>query len=128
MIIAIGIDLIEIGRVEKIFARRGPRFRDRVFTEREIEYCEAQRPVFPSYAVRFAAKEAVMKALGSGWSGGVRWHDIEVLRDRTGPPRVALAGRALELFESLGATRTHLSLSHSSELAIAQVVLESATA
>jgi holo-[acyl-carrier protein] synthase len=124
MIIAIGIDLIDIARVRDSLVRSGRHFRDRVFTPKEIEYCEARPSSFQSYAARFAAKEAVMKALGTGWFQGVRWLDIEVLRDETGPPYLRLAGRALELFEAKGARKSHLSLAHSRGMAIAQVVFE----
>ena len=124
MIVAIGIDVIEIARVEEVMSRRGARFRDRVFTEKEIGYCESLGAPYPSYAARFAAKEAVMKALGTGWTGGIGFQQIEVLRDEAGAPSIQLTGPALDRFQALGATRIHLSLSHSRELAMAQIVLE----
>lgn len=124
MIVAIGIDLIEISRIEEVFARRGDRFRDRVFAEGEISYCERQASKFASYAARFAAKEAVMKALGTGWSDGVGWRDVEVVRGSKGAPVLQLHGRALERMNEIGATKAHLSLTHSGNLAMAQVVLE----
>jgi len=123
VIVAIGIDIIEIARIEEAFSTRGLRFRDRIFTAAEIDYCESRGAKFASYAARFAAKEAVMKALGTGWGDGVRWRDIEVVRG-SGAPTIVLSGRALELFRELGAKKVHLSLSHSREVAIAQVVLE----
>ena len=125
MIVAIGIDIVEIARIEEVFARRGTRFRDRVFTEAEIAYCEPRGSRFASYAARFAAKEAMMKALGTGWAKGVAWRDVEVLRGEKGAPSVNLRGRALECFNGLGARKAHISMSHSRDLAIAQVVLES---
>lgn len=125
MIVAIGIDLIEIARIEEVFARRGDRFRARVFTEGEISYCEARASRLASYAARFAAKEAAMKALGTGWSEGVGWKDIEVVRVASDAPALQLSGRALERMREIGANRAHVSLSHSGDLAIAQVVLES---
>ena len=124
MIIATGIDLIEISRIAEVFARQGERFRRRVFTETEIEYCEGRASRIASYAARFAAKEAAMKALKTGWADGVAWHDIEVVRDEQGAPSLRLRGRALEVMTRLGATKTHLSLTHSNDLAMAQVILE----
>ena len=124
MIIAIGIDIIEIARVEEVFSRRGERFRKRVFTEGEIDYCERRASRMSSYAARFAAKEAAMKALGTGWSDGVRWRDIEVVRGETGAPALHLHGRALERLGEIGARRAHLSLTHSEQIAMAEVILE----
>ena len=126
MIVAIGIDLVEIARLEMVLARRGERFRSRVFTDGEISYCErrASAAKFASYAARFAAKEAVMKALGTGWSDGVGWKDVEVVNELSGAPSIQLHGRALERMREIGASRVHLSLSHSGDLAVAQAVLE----
>ena len=124
MIVAIGIDLVEIARIEEVFARRGDRFRARVFTEGEISYCERRASKFASYAARFAAKEAAMKALGTGWSEGVGWTDVEVVSEPSGAPVLQLHRRALERMREIGATRAHISLTHSGDLAIAQVVLE----
>lgn len=124
MIVAIGIDLVEITRIEEVFARRAERFRDRVFAEGEISYCERRASKFASYAARFAAKEAVMKALGTGWSDGVGWKDIEVVSGSSGAPALQLHGRAFERLNEIGATKVHLSLTHSGNLAIAQVILE----
>jgi holo-[acyl-carrier protein] synthase len=124
MIIAIGIDIIEIARIEEVFARQGERFRKRVFTDSEAAYCESRASRPSSYAARFAAKEAAMKALGTGWSDGVRWRDIEVVRKEKGAPTLQLHGRALERMREIGARRAHLSLTHSRDLAMAQVILE----
>ncbi|HET8677474.1 MAG TPA: holo-ACP synthase [Blastocatellia bacterium] len=124
MIIAIGIDIIEIARIEEVFSRQGERFRKRVFTEGEIDYCERRASRMSSYAARFAAKEAAMKALGTGWSDGVRWRDIEVVRGETGAPALHLHGRALERLGEIGARRAHLSLTHSEQIAMAEVILE----
>lgn len=124
MIIATGIDLVEIARVQEALERHGERFRDRVFTEAEIDYCERQALRFASYAARFAAKEAAMKALGTGWAGGVRWRDIEVIRDDAGAPAIQFSGRAFDIFTEIGARRVHLSISHTDQLAIAQVIIE----
>ncbi|MEW6210136.1 MAG: holo-ACP synthase [Acidobacteriota bacterium] len=124
MIVSTGIDLVEISRIEEIFLQRGNRFRDRVFTPDEIDYCESVASRFASYAARFAAKEAAMKALGTGWAEGVAWREIEVVRDERGSPKLKLSGRALERMKTLGATRAHISLTHSRNIAAAQVVLE----
>lgn len=104
---------------------RTPRFRERVFTGRERDYCEARGAAAAQhYAARFAAKEAALKALGTGWSGGVGWRDVEVVNDSSGRPGLVLRGAALELFRLSGATRLHLSLSHTAEHAVAHVLLE----
>jgi holo-[acyl-carrier protein] synthase len=124
MIIAIGIDIVEISRIEATFNRQGERFRRRVFTDAETDYCESVFAKFASYAARFAAKEAAMKALGTGWTDGVAFREIEVMRDEKGAPSLALSGRALERLRELGANRVHLSLSHSGDMAIAQVIME----
>jgi holo-[acyl-carrier protein] synthase len=124
MIVAIGIDLVEITRIQEVFARRGERFRARVFTEGEIQYCERRASRFASYAARFAAKEAAMKALGTGWAKGLGWTDVEVVSDPNGAPALQLHRRALERMREIGATRAHISLTHSGDLAIAQVLLE----
>lgn len=125
MIAAIGIDIVEISRVEQSIERQGSRFKERVFTASEIAYCEARPSRAASYAARFAAKEALMKALGTGWGDGVGWQQVEVVSGERGAPSISLSGRALELLNELGATRVHLSLSHSDKMAIAQVILES---
>src|SRR6185503_13036868 len=103
MIVATGIDIVEISRIEEILAQRGERFRSRVFTEAEIEYCESRTSKSESYAARFAAKEAVMKALGTGWAEGIAWRDIEVIRAETGAPSLRLSGRAFERLGKIGA-------------------------
>ncbi|HEX8090989.1 MAG TPA: holo-ACP synthase [Blastocatellia bacterium] len=124
MIVAIGIDIVEVARVEEIFARRGDRFRDRVFTRGEIAYCEGRASRVESYAARFAAKEAVMKALGTGWGGGVGWQDIEVVSPDTGAPSIQLHRHALERMSAMGARKAHISLTHSRGVAMAQIILE----
>jgi holo-[acyl-carrier protein] synthase len=124
MIVAIGIDIVEIPRIEEKLSQGNTRFLNRVFTVGEIEYCEKRGSKFASYAARFAAKEAVMKALGTGWGDGVGWKEIEVVNDEAGKPKINLTGRALEKFNELGARTTHVSLSHSKDSAIAQVIFE----
>jgi holo-[acyl-carrier protein] synthase len=128
VIVSIGIDIIEVGRVREVLSRT-PRFRERVFTEGERAYCDGRGPVVAAkhYAARFAAKEAALKALGTGWSGQIAWQDVEVLRRDEGVPALLFHNRVRELFEQSGATHAHLSLSHTSEHAIAQVIFERRT-
>ena len=124
MIISIGIDIIEVARIREVL-RRTPRFAERVYTSAERAYCESRGAVAAQhYAARFAAKEAALKAFQTGWRGGISWQDVEVSSLESGAPLLAFHGRVEELFVSSGATVAHLSLSHTSEHAIAQVVLE----
>lgn len=124
MIVSIGIDIIEVHRVQETIART-PRFAERVFTEAERAYCESRGAVAAQhYAARFAAKEAALKALQTGWSGGIGWQDIEVTAKESGAPLLLFHGRARELYEQSGATSAHLSIAHTTEHAVAQVVLE----
>ena len=126
MIVGIGIDLCEVARMRR--ALKGPagaRFGARVFTAAERAYCEGRRATrFESYAARFAAKEAAMKALGTGWARGVRWRDVEVVGARGAAPRLALHGRAAKLARGRGCTRWHVSLSHTAATAVAWVIAE----
>jgi holo-[acyl-carrier protein] synthase len=117
--------MIEVERMRATL-KRTPRFVERVFTLAERDYCDSRGAlVAPQhYAARFAAKEAALKALGTGWSGGISWQDVEITRNDAGAPAIIFHRRALELFQLSGATRAHLSLSHTSEHAIAQVILE----
>jgi holo-[acyl-carrier protein] synthase len=122
MIVGIGIDLIEIHRVKK--AVENPAFVNRVFTQAEQTYCNGRgRQSAASYAARFAAKEAVMKALGTGLAGGGTWQDIEVLPDEQGKPIMSLTGVFGQLAAKLGVACIHVSLSHAQEYATAQVLL-----
>ena len=116
---------MEVRRIAASIKRFGPRFTDRVFTPDEIRYCESKANKAERYAARFAAKEAAMKAIGTGWKRGVTWRDIEVRRTPGERPTIVLKGRASEFFQKLGATRAHLSITHTEEYAFAQVVLES---
>jgi holo-[acyl-carrier protein] synthase len=121
MIVGVGVDIIEVSRIRQALAnpRTGERFRDRVFTEEERAYCSRRHNAGESFAARFAAKEATMKALGRSFG----WQEIEVLR-QTGAPSLKLQGRALQQADKLGVTRLHLSLSHTAASAIAYVVAE----
>ena len=124
MIISIGIDIIEVARICEVLLRT-PRFADRVFTAAERNYCDLRGAVAAQhYAARFAAKEAALKALQTGWRGGISWQDVEVSARESGAPYLIFTGEVRTVFEKFGATATHLSLSHTSEHAIAQVILE----
>jgi len=124
MIVSTGIDIVEVYRIRETLERT-PRFRERVFTESERGYCDAKGAASgESYAARFAAKEAVFKALKTGWRGNLSWQDVEVTITPLGAPEILLRGKAAELFASSEANRIHVSLSHTSEHAIAQVILE----
>jgi holo-[acyl-carrier protein] synthase len=121
-IIGVGLDATEIDRIAEMVERYGDRFLRRVFTDNEIAYCQQKRDFASSYAARFAAKEAAMKALGTGQSRGVHWRGIEVVR-RHGPPRLAFHGGAAAQLQKMGATSSVVTLTHSRDLAIAHVML-----
>ncbi len=122
-VIAHGVDLVEIARIEAMLRQHGQRFTGRCFTEGEQAYAEAGRRVRAQrYAARFACKEAVLKALGTGWREGISWRDVEVRRDPSGQPQVALSGRCALLATRLGIDRWHVSLSHTPGNAMASVI------
>jgi holo-[acyl-carrier protein] synthase len=124
MILSIGIDIVEVYRIAETLART-PRFTERVFTVAERAYCDAKGVAAPqSYAGRFAAKEAFLKALKTGWRGKITWHDIEIVSDADGVPSLHISGEAATLFEKTGAVRSHISISHTTEHAVAQVIFE----
>lgn len=122
-VIGIGTDLIRIDRIRIAAERWKDRFVYRVFTETERRYCFERASPYASLAARFAVKEAVLKALGTGWSDGIRWVDIEVRNDSSGRPSAAVGGRAGQLLRQRGATSIHISLSHDGEYAVGQAVL-----
>lgn len=116
--------MIEVYRIRETIERT-PRFVERVFTGRERAYCDAKgAAAAQSYAARFAAKEACLKALKTGWRGHITWHDIEISNDENGVPSIEIRGAAREVLKNLGANSIHLSLSHTTEHAIATVILE----
>lgn len=124
MIVSIGIDIVEVYRIAETL-QRTPRFGERVFTGAERAYCNAKgAAAAQSYAGRFAAKEAFLKALKTGWRGKITWHDIEILSDDQGVPTLHISGEASTLFTNSGATHMHLSISHTTEHAVAQVIFE----
>ncbi len=124
MIVGSGIDLVEIGRIQQSVERFGQRFLDRVYTAAEQAYCQRKRQSAESLAARFAAKEAGAKALGTGISRGVNWLEIEVVREPGGRPTLHFHGRAAEIAARMGVTHTALSITHTSTLSMASVVLE----
>jgi len=124
MIVGTGIDITEVPRIAQSIERFGERFLNRVFTEGERRFCDAKANRVERYAARFAAKEAAMKAIGTGWNHGVTFRDIEVTRQAGSRPTIAFHGKAAEFAGKLGTTGIALSLSHTAEYAIAQVILE----
>ena len=128
MIVSIGIDIVEVYRIRETLERT-PRFTERVFTEKERAYCDAKGAASAqSYAARFAAKEAFLKALKTGWRGKITWQDMEILNDTQGVPSLEIKGEARKLLENLGANKIHLSISHTTDHAVAQVVVVAALA
>ena len=124
MIYGIGIDLIEIERMQRAITRTGARLIERLYTDVEQDYCCTQHPPYACYAARFAAKEAFLKALGTGLRQHMRWRDMEVWRDGLGKPSLRLYGYLHERCMAAEIRHIHLSLSHSATCAIAQVILE----
>ncbi|MGH9948428.1 MAG: holo-ACP synthase [Pyrinomonadaceae bacterium] len=124
MIISTGIDIVEVYRIAETMART-PRFTERVFTAAEREYCDAKGvAAAQSYAGRFAAKEAFLKALKTGWRGKIGWQDIEIVNDADGVPSLKINGEAAKLLAEIGAESVHISISHTAEHAVAQVIFE----
>ena len=124
MIIGLGVDIAEVDRIEEAIKRHGRAFLERIFTASEIAYCERHRNRFERYAGRFAAKEAAMKALGTGWASGVRWVDIEVTRLESGKPTLTLHGATRQHADRQGVRRAILSITHSGNTAFAEVIFE----
>lgn len=124
MIKGIGIDTIELERVARVYGEYGQKFLDRILTDAEREYVARWADPVPRIAGRFAAKEACMKALGTGWGAGVRWRDIEVRRGPAGAPVAHLSGRAAERLAELGASHVHCTISHSNDHAMAMIIIE----
>lgn len=124
MIVGLGVDIAEVARVKTAIERYGETFLRRVYAPKEREYCEQFKNKYERYAGRFAAKEAAMKALGTGWSRGVRWVDVEVSRQRGGRPTIVLAGEAKNVAERLGVKHIALSITHTDTQALAQVIFE----
>lgn len=124
MIFGIGIDIIEVSRMDKQISGDGSSFQKRIFTEHEINYCETKKNKAQHYAARFSAKEAFFKAIGTGWRNGLTWQEIEIINDDLGKPVIVLHGKAKEFIEKNLIKNIHLSLSHVKETAVAVVILE----
>jgi len=125
VIVGIGIDLAEVDRIREAIERHGRRFIERIYTEKEIAYVERKANKFERYAARFAAKEAGMKAVGTGWKRGVRWRDFEVTNLPSGRPTLQLYGEAAKFAENLGVRNIALSITHTAAQGMAIVILES---
>lgn len=123
VVIGIGVDIVEVRRIARAL-QNGERLKQRVFTPAEVEYCSGHKNRHQHFAGRFAAKEAALKALGTGWQGGIRWKDVEVKAGESGRPVLSLYGKARERFEDSGARRAHVTITHAQEYAVAMVVLE----
>ncbi len=125
MILGIGIDIIHVRDVRTALATYGSRYTEEIFTSQERSYCESTKDPAQRYAARFAAKEACMKALGTGWAKDIQWTDIAVVNLPSGAPEVTFSGAAQSIARERGVACCHLSLSHTPDLAIAEVLLES---
>jgi holo-[acyl-carrier protein] synthase len=125
MILGIGVDLCEVERIEAAIARHGERFLTRIYTAEERAYCDSKLNRMERFAGRFAAKEAAMKALGTGWSRGVTWRDFEVARAASGQPVILLHGAAQKIADKFGVRHALVTITHTKSMAMAQVVMES---
>lgn len=123
-IVAIGLDLARIDRFEKVHARHGDRLLERLFTDGEREYCDRRASRMASYVGRFAVKEAVMKALGTGWSSGVSWRDIEVVRKSGAAPELVLHGTTARIAREQGIAKIHITITHDAGIAAAVAIAE----
>ncbi len=123
-IFGIGTDIIECLRIAQMIERHGELFITRVYTQHEIQYCQSRKQATQHYAGRWAAKEAVLKALGTGWRKGISWRDIEIRNDAAGRPKVVLRGGAADVVEQLGITEMHVSISHCRSHATAYALAE----
>lgn len=124
MICGIGVDIVDVAALAECINESGAEYVKRVFTPVEIEYCDQVADSMESYAARFAAKEAAMKALATGWDQGVDWHDFEIVNEPSGQPTMLVHGKAEELLKERSVTSIWVSLSHVPGYAIAQVVIE----
>jgi holo-[acyl-carrier protein] synthase len=124
MIVGVGVDIVDIRRMRQAMERHAERLVQRIYCKGEQDFCRRRHDPVPYFAVRFAAKEALFKALGTGWARGVTWLDVEVRREERGAPVLVLSGKAREISGQLGVRSIHLSLSHSEDSAVAVVILE----
>ncbi len=126
MIYGTGIDIIEIGRIEKSLEKYSGKFEEKIFTSKEIAYCRSKAHPARHFAARFAVKEAVLKSLGTGMTGGISWKDLEILNEEySGRPFLTITGRGKEIFDRLQLKAIHISISHDNRYAVAQAIAES---
>jgi holo-[acyl-carrier protein] synthase len=125
LIVGMGIDIAEVERIQAAIEKRGAAFLKRIYTPKEAAYCERFKNKYERYAGRFAVKEAAMKALGTGWQQGVRWVDLEVVREKSGRPTLAISGEAGKIAARLGVKNIAVSITHTAEQALALVIFES---
>ena len=123
MVVGLGVDIVEVNRIRKALENQ-PKMVQRVFTEQEAEFCAARKNQYQHFAGRFAAKEAALKALGTGWAEGIRWRDVEVSSEPSGQPYLHFHAKAEEVFESLHAATALLTITHARTYAVAVVILE----
>jgi len=123
MIIGVGTDIIEVKRIERLLSKQ-ERFKKRIFTQGEIEYCDQKKNNVQNYAARFAVKEALLKAIGTGWREGITFKEIEVTNNEKGKPELVLSGTVKKIMEEMGVTNIQVSISHLKDLAIGMVILE----
>ncbi len=123
-VVGIGTDIIECDRIAEMLEKHGDYFLDRVYTSRELEYCRGRKAAVQHYAGRWAAKEAVLKALGTGWSRGIAWTDIEVVNEMGGRPRIELGGKAVDVAAELGIREVLISISHCRSHAVAYAIAQ----
>lgn len=124
MIVGLGTDIVEIDRIAAMIERHGDAFVDRIFTPAERDYCDSKKNAAQHFAGRWAGKEAAMKALGTGFVPGIRWHDFEILPEKSGAPILSLSGGAAERANTMGMTRWHVTMSHGKAYATATVIGE----
>lgn len=124
MVVGIGVDIVEVRRITQAL-QGGDAMAKRVFTEAELDYCWERKNRYQHFAGRFAAKEAALKALGTGWQEGIRWKDVEVVPGERGKPEINFYGKAKEFLEASGAERAVVTITHAREYAVAAVVLDS---
>ena len=124
MIFGTGIDIIEVGRIKNSIQKYSDRFKKKIFTQKEIDYCHSQADPAKHFAARFAVKEAVLKCFGTGMTGGILWKDIEVDKLNSGQPVLNLYGNGKELFNQLNLKHIHISITHDKTYAVAHAIAE----
>ena len=124
MIVGTGIDIVEIDRIKRSIIKYSDRFKNKVFTQREIDYCHSQADPAKHFAARFSVKEAVLKCFGTGMAGGILWKDVEVDNKKSGQPTLNLYGKGKELFNQLNIKHIHISITHDKSYAVAHAIAE----